>query len=170
MSITRRDRWESQRAFTLLEICLVLFLVVLILGVTVAPVSSLFSEERTRCGARELQVLAKTARRLAMAERRAYEIRLKEAGFSLLVVPNPQKPHPEKETPVRVYAMSSGVEYRILPWEGEMWKKPKGECWVFQPTGLCKPMKVQFIHGETWLELEFDPLTAGIENEAYYFP
>ena len=48
--------------------------------------------------------------------------------------------------------------------------KPDGQRWIFQPTGLCEPVSVRIIENEAWIEVRFDPLTAGIEEETYNIP
>jgi hypothetical protein len=48
--------------------------------------------------------------------------------------------------------------------------RPDWQRWIFQPTGLCEPLTVRIMEDEAWIEVRFDPLTAGIEEESYYIP
>src|SRR5437870_15550 len=71
------------RGFTILEVCVVLFIVAVIFVVAVPPASHLMDEEKLQAPIRELQTFARTARRNAMMEDRTYEILLLNDSYLL---------------------------------------------------------------------------------------
>jgi prepilin-type N-terminal cleavage/methylation domain-containing protein len=80
---------ERVRGFTILEVCVVLFIVAVLFVVAVPPAAHLLDEEKLQQPIRELQSFARTARRNAMLEDRAYEVLLLDdsyVGFFLRTV------------------------------------------------------------------------------------
>ena len=37
--------------------------------------------------------------------------------------------------------------------------------WQFQGTGLCEPVGIRLVSGESWIEMHMHPLTARVESE-----
>lgn len=78
------------------------------------------------------------------------------------------------------YRFKSGTVPRLLFWGRSLWIEPgkstqeqeqeKAPAWVFAPSGLCNPLRVEFRTGEAWIELCFNPLTADVQEERYQFP
>jgi competence protein ComGC len=155
---------RSNKGFTLLEIGLVLFIIVILAGISVPFASGLMGEERLRGSARDLQLLARTARGLAVSENRPYEIKMSPEGFSLEPYLSSEK-DALKNTP-----LGAGVEYQILRWGEKELRKPEEEPWIFQPTGLCEPVRFRFQRGGGWIEFVFNPLTASAQDETNFFP
>lgn len=170
-------------AFTLLEICFVLFIIALFLGATAVVSSGMINESRLREPARKLQVFAKTARRMAMTEGQSYALKLSNAGFSVQALPQEKDieeneaaaekpPSEETETPEPLdlhYGLGSAIHIEVRRWDEKEWHKKVDESWVFQPSGLCEPIQVRFSLDESWLSIVFNPLTAAIEEETYEF-
>src|SRR5438309_10489454 len=74
---------RAASGFTLLEVCFVLFIVAVLFAVAAPPTARLFQEEQLRRPVRELQTLAKEARRSAFAENRSYQLLLLNDRFVL---------------------------------------------------------------------------------------
>jgi type II secretory pathway pseudopilin PulG len=159
---------RSTQGFTLLEIGVVLFILVVLAGMAIPMTSSLIAEERLRQDVRELQLYARTARRLAISESRPYEILFTENGFLLEPYLTGEKAR-EKEV-VRSHAVGSNASYVVQRWGAREFGKPVEESWIFQPDGLCEPIRVHFQSGKGWMEFAFSPLTARAQEETYYFP
>src|ERR1700722_16480688 len=62
--------------FTMLEVCVVLFIIAVMFSVAVPTASRLLDEEKLKGPIRELQTFARTARRNAMMEDRTYVVLL----------------------------------------------------------------------------------------------
>jgi prepilin-type N-terminal cleavage/methylation domain-containing protein len=158
------ERQSRNHGFTLLEMGLVLFIILVLAGITIPFASGLITEERLRGSTRDLQLLARTARRLAVSENRPYQIELAAGGFAL-------EPYPavEKEA-LKTFQLAADVEYTIQRWGDKELRKPEAEPWIFQPTGLCEPLHFHFRRGAGWIEFTFNPLTAAAQDESNYFP
>ena len=148
--------------YTLLEIALVVAIIVLLVGAVVPLSSGFVREQRLRESVRGLLVLAKTARTEAMTGGRTAEVVFGKGGFALL-----RAGEEESSESVR---LPRGTRYQLLPFGADKPLRPDGQRWIFQPTGLCEPLTVRIMEDEAWIEVRFDPLTAGIEEETFYIP
>lgn len=81
------------------------------------------------------------------------------------------------------YRFKRGTVSRLLFWGNSLWMEPGEQseqgsepeakvssAWVFSPSGLCNPLRVEFRTGEAWIEMRFNPLTADLQEERYRFP
>ena len=78
------------------------------------------------------------------------------------------------------YELASGMTCHLLFWGKTRWaeagepapveSEPGRDRWVFQPSGLCNPLRVQFRKESAWIEVAFNPLTADTQEERHYFP
>jgi type II secretory pathway pseudopilin PulG len=147
-------------AFTLLEICFVLFIVAVLFAVAAPPVAKQFQEEQIRKPVRELQSFAKTARRLAMEENRAYVVLLLNSGYLLEPL---EKKDTDKES-LR-YDLPNRVTFEIQRPADRDLKRFADARWIFTPNGLCEPITFFFQRDHDWIRFRVDALTARIENE-----
>lgn len=66
------------------------------------------------------------------------------------------------------FELPDGIDYRLRSWRDTDWLEMDGGTfrrWVFQPSGMCDPLKVQFQSDNAFFEVEFHPLTADIKSE-----
>jgi type II secretory pathway pseudopilin PulG len=146
--------------FTLLEICFVLFIVAVLFAVAAPPVAKQFQEEQIRKPVRELQTFAKTARRLAMEQNRAYVILLLNNGFLL-------EPLERKDTDTQSlrYNLPNHVTFEIQRPSDRSLQRIADARWLFTPNGLCEPITFFFQRDQDWVRFRIDALTARMENE-----
>lgn len=162
---------KASAAFTLLEIVLGLFIVMLIAGIAIPLAGGLGSEAILREPADALKKLAITARRAAVTERRSYEIILDNDRFVLRMAP----PGDAEDTELRdsqilqEYQLPRAVKYAVKRWDQRDFGRRTDARWTFLPTGISEPVTVRFDRGEDWLQFSFNPLTALAEDETYYF-
>src|SRR6202161_3277950 len=78
-----RSSGGQVRAFTILEVCVVLFIIAVMFAVAVPTASHLLDEEKLQGPIRELQTFARTARRDAMMEDRPYVVLLLNDSYIL---------------------------------------------------------------------------------------
>lgn len=161
MNMLRQFRAE-QRGYTLVEIALVLAIMVLIIGAAIPLSSGFMREQRLRDPVRELLILAKTARTEAMTTGRPTGVVFGKNGYGLL--------RPAADEASDTYTLPRGMSYSIRPFGSEKTAKPDGQTWIFQPSGLCEPITFRLEEDDAWIEVAFDPLTAGIGEEAYNIP
>jgi len=158
---------RSEQGFTLLEMGMALFIILLMAGIAMPMTSGLLAEERLRQHARELQIYARTARRLAITENRPYEIVFAEHSF--LLQPYLTAEDHQAEV-VSSHEISKDSSYLLERWGDQQFSKPADQAWIFQPNGICEPIRVHFQSGKGWIEFIFNPLTAGVRDEIYHFP
>jgi len=66
------------------------------------------------------------------------------------------------------YKVPDELDYKVRFWRDTEWIEMEGgefRRWVFQPSGMCDPMKIQFQSDNAFFEVEFHPLTADIKDE-----
>lgn len=66
------------------------------------------------------------------------------------------------------YKLPDSIDYSVRAWRDTDWRSMEGSTffrWVFQPSGMCDPIKVKFSHEAAYFEVEFHPLTADIRDE-----
>jgi prepilin-type N-terminal cleavage/methylation domain-containing protein len=147
--------------FTLLEVCVVLFIIGVIFIVSVPPAAHLFDEERLRKPIRELQSFARTARRQAMLDDRAYELMLLNDGYLL----RPVNEDKDRKFEPQNYQLPSDVRYEIKRVGDKDFKRQSDARWIFSSNGLCEPVTFLFRRKDDWVRFRVDPLTAGIQNQ-----
>jgi prepilin-type N-terminal cleavage/methylation domain-containing protein len=66
------------------------------------------------------------------------------------------------------YELPDGVDYDLLFWGQTEWISMQGgrfERWVFQPSGMCLPIKIRVRSDNAFFEVEFHPMTANVKSE-----
>jgi len=157
---------QGGRGFTLLEMALVLFILVVIAGLAIPMTSGLVAQERLKAAARTLQDYAVSARRLAVTEGRPYDIVFHANSFTLERLGADDAK--EEDTVGRVQ-LASNVRYSLQRWGKDEFAKPAKEQWVFRSDGICEPIRVHFESKDGWIEYSFNPLTARPQDESYHF-
>jgi|TARA_B100001093_G_scaffold73729_2_gene64415 prepilin-type N-terminal cleavage/methylation domain-containing protein len=69
---------------------------------------------------------------------------------------------------LKEYPLEDGVDYKLRFWDDTQWIDMNGgefRRWVFQPSGMCEPLKIQVESENAFFELEFHPLTADVKTE-----
>ena len=155
---------SPRRGFTILEVCVVLFIVAVLFVVAVPPAAHLFDEEKLRAPIRELQTFARTARRNAMMEDRSYEVLLLNDSYVLRPVDKGQ----DSEKKPLTYGLPSDVTFAIKRLGDREFRKEADARWIFSANGLCEPITFLFQRGSDWVRCRADPLTATIETEASF--
>jgi prepilin-type N-terminal cleavage/methylation domain-containing protein len=150
--------------FTMLEVCVVLFIIAVLFVVTMPVASRLLDEEKLQAPIRELQAFARTARRDAMMEDHSYEVLLLNDSYVLRPVDAAKDPEMKPKT----YGLPSGVTFSIKRLGDGDFKNQAEASWVFSSNGLCEPIVFLFQRGSDWVRCRVDPLTATLENEESY--
>lgn len=163
-------------AFTLIEICLAMFIVVLVIGIGLPFATSLGHEGQLRDPAAELKKLALTARRRAVTQQKPVEILLENDRYILRdavaqdTTQHTAKIAPETDTTeISSYKLAKGVTYTVKRWDETKFSNKTDSRWRFLPTGICEPITVHFSRDQDYLEFSFNPLTAQSEDESFVF-
>jgi len=151
--------------FTILEVCVVLFILAVIFVVAVPPTAHLLDEEKLQRPIRELQSFARTARRDAMLEGRPYEVLLLNDSYLLRPV---SENTGETEARILSYELPVDVTFAIKRLSDRDFARHADARWIFSPNGLCEPLTFRFERGSDWIRFRVDPLTATVQTEESY--
>jgi type II secretory pathway pseudopilin PulG len=150
------------RAFTLIEIALSIFILLLILVLAVPSLSGVIANRRLKQSLDSFNQLVRQAQERSVTERRAYLIVW--GKNSVLLRPEVFAEH-EEEEPTAVLRLGKGSWIRIsLP--AALLGKPPAE-WIFWPSGDCEPATVQFRGPAGGWTASYSPLTAQPELTQY---
>jgi prepilin-type N-terminal cleavage/methylation domain-containing protein len=177
------SRWSFQGGFTLLEMCMVLFIIALLLGVTLPAIQSAFVEQAVRRDSHQLALMVKTAMIQSAEQHRPYVINLTATTISLHLADETAKPT-DSSAPDDASAPSSdaaGVEASAEldrpnklqvpdPHHTNAWTAMPPTSWFFQPGELCPASRVRLIRGKAWVTMSFDALTGNVADETSYLP
>jgi type II secretory pathway pseudopilin PulG len=150
------------RAFTLIEIALSIFILLLLLLLAVPSLSGVIANRRLKQSLDSFNQLVRQAQERSVTERRAYLIVL--GKDSVLLRPETFTDD-EKEKPTAVFRLSKGSWIKFsLP--AALMSKPPAE-WIFWPSGTCEPATVQFRGLPGAWTANYSPLTAQPELTQY---
>lgn len=171
-----------------MEMVVSLFLIVLIISFAAVSMDSVSNESRLRHPSSELNGFAKRALKSAVAEQRSYSVyfyeryfllretypeeRIPEEGVALDLFKTPEEKAEEEEAMVTVvrHDLATEVGLEVRRWKSKEWIVPNGVEWVFEPSGLCEPLSVRFTRHDGYVEVDYNPLTAGVQDERLYIP
>jgi type II secretory pathway pseudopilin PulG len=150
------------RAFTLIEIALSIFILLLILVLAVPSLSGVIANRRLKQSLDSFNHLVQQAQERSVTERRAYLIAW---GKNSVVLRPETFAEGEEEKPTAVLGLSKGSWIRVsLP--AALTDKPPAE-WIFWPSGTCEPATVQFRGPAGAWTANYSPLTAQPEVTQY---
>jgi type II secretory pathway pseudopilin PulG len=150
------------RAFTLIEIALSIFILMLLLMLAVPSLSGVIASRRLKQSLDGFNNLVHQAQERSVAERRPYLIVWSKGGVLL----RPEVFGEDEEVkPTAVFRLSKGNVLRLsLP--AALAKKYPAE-WIFWPSGNCEPAIVQFRGPAGTWTASYSPLTAQAEVTQY---
>ena len=150
------------RAFTLIEIALSIFILLLILVLAVPSLSGVIANRRLKQSLDSFNQLVRQAQERSVTERRAYLI---VWGKNSVLLRPEVFTEGEEEKPTAALGLSKGSWLRIsLP--AALLGKPPAE-WIFWPSGACEPATVQFRGPAGTWTANYSPLTAQPELTQY---
>jgi len=139
-----------RRAFTLIEMLVVLSIITLLFGVSIISISGVKEEDRLR---RAVAMVEKSAREnllMAVRDQRLVRMSLEAGSFGP--------------------ASDFGGKLEIRRVGERVFRAPKrGEVWEFNPTGICEPIEVRLSGSGGTVELAFDALTACAKRKTLDF-
>jgi len=140
--------------FTLIEICLAVFIALMLITVAVPSIQRLLNEQKGTQAYDRFNALAHHAQTLAISERRAYVLDWVKTGILM----RPDQPVTQVEASGVDRMDISDKEVCDIDFPAALVKKPTRE-WIFLPSGACEPASVSYQgNGESWVA-EYDPLT-----------
>ena len=153
---------QRLRAFTLIEIALSIFILLLLLLLAVPSLSGVVANRRLKQSLDGFNQLVRQAQERSVTERRAYLI---VWGKSSVVLKPEIFTKDEEEKATAVLRLPKGSWIKIsLP--AALIGKPPAE-WIFWPSGTCEPAVVQFRGPAGTWTADYSPLTAQPELTQY---
>ena len=150
------------RAFTLIEIALSIFILLLLLMLAVPSLSGVIANRRLKQSFDSFSQLVRQAQERSVTERRAYLIVWNKS--SVLLRPEVFTKN-EEGKPTAVLRLPKGSWIKVsLP--AALMGKPPAE-WIFWPSGTCEPATVQFGGPAGAWTANYSPLTAQPELTQY---
>ena len=153
---------QRLRAFTLIEIALSIFILMLLLMLAVPSLSGVIANRRLKQSLDGFNQLVRQAQERSVTERRAYLIVWGKS--SVLLRPEIFAKDEEKKA-TSVFGLPKGSGLRVsLP--AALTGNPPAE-WIFWPSGTCEPARVQFRGPAGTWTADYSPLTAQPELTQY---
>jgi len=172
------SRTNAGRGFTLVEVVISIALVLLMIGIATVSMGSLAAERRLREVTSTVKDYAKKARAQALLEQRAFQIQFQPDFVSVQAL----QPVGDDEIALnslfavegeavraqelRRYEIPGEFRIEILRWNRKEWIQARNQTWVFEQSGICEPLGVRVTGEDGYIEMQFNPLTANVEEEA----
>jgi prepilin-type N-terminal cleavage/methylation domain-containing protein len=154
----RRD----ERGFTLIEIAIAVFILLLILMIAVPSLNGVLADRRLSRSLNDLNQLVRMAQERSVTERRPYLISWQKEHLELRpeTVAKGEDPGPVAEMQLR-----KGDAF-ILALPAALEKEPPAD-WIFWPSGTCEPATVTFKGPDGSWTAKYSTLTARPELAHY---
>ncbi len=150
------------RAFTLIEIALSIFILLLLLLLAVPSLSGVIANRRLKQSLDSFNQLVRQAQERSVTERRAYLI---VWGKNSVLLRPEVFAEGEEEKPTAMLGLGKGSWIKVsLP--AALLGKPPAE-WIFWPSGTCEPARVQFRGPAGTWTADYSPLTTQPELTQY---
>ena len=144
---------SRRSGFTLLEICLVIMIALLLLGLTVPSINGLLAEQRLKKTFEQFDDFVRKAQLRAVTERRAMVMIWDGEGITV----QPDDPTAEDSAGEGDYfPFAEGPIALERP--AALEKKPAVE-WLFWRSGTCEPAILHFEGSSGSWSVQYDPLT-----------
>jgi prepilin-type N-terminal cleavage/methylation domain-containing protein len=180
---------RPRQGFTLLELCIVLFIMALLAGTAMPAMQSAFTEQSLRGDAHQLSLMVKTAMITSGEQQRPYVMALEGGKWVMEPVSGTSAsdgssvtekasgteatPHedidPQPEDVTLTQALGNKLEFPDAQ-KRNVWETLPSVRWTFQPDGLCPLPRVRLQRGSAYIEMSFNALTGDVEDEASYLP
>ncbi len=152
---------RNRQAFTLIEIAIAVFILLLIFMISVPSVTGVLADHRLRRSFDQFNKLVRQAQDQSVNERRPYLLVWGRGNISLRPMAMKEK---DKEVATTLPVRKDEAFLLRLP--AALVKDPPAE-WVFWPSGNCEPAVVTFKGVDGSWTANYSPLTARAELTSY---
>ncbi len=171
--------FAKRHGFTLLELCVVLFIMALLAGAAMPAMNSAFTEQALRRDSHELSAMVKTAMIKSREQDRPYVITLDgrnlalepAAGAISAAASDADKNDADEDTKPEDISQTHMLGNVIKFPDAEKknaWETLPTATWTFDPAGLCPLPRVRLERGDAYIEMGFNALTGDVEDESVY--
>jgi type II secretory pathway pseudopilin PulG len=149
---------QRKQAFTLIEIVLAVFIIMLLLSLAVPSLRGVLADRRLRRSLNSFNDLVRQAEERSMKEQRAYLI---VWGKDKVLLRPEAFMKDEEISAIAEFDLNRGEALRLsLP--AALVKNPAAE-WIFWPSGTCEPAVVEFKSRAGSWKASYSPLTGRSE-------
>ncbi len=178
-----RGYTSSKNGFTLIEIVIVLLVIGLIVGSSIAALSFRSSEHALTTQSGEIELLAKKARTAAILHQTPYAIEFHQGSIKLMPLAQTEKVErttalgneiggSSSDQPVRsslneTIEINPKISLTIRHWNTAAYITPTDSIipvWRFDPDGLCEPITVRLTLEDSYAQDTYHPLTATVAD------
>ena len=153
---------QRQRGFTLIEIVISVFILMLLLLLALPSISGVIANRRLQKSLDAMSELVRKAQEHSVKERRNYVIEWQKRTIVL----RPEAAlEGESNDPTAQLNLDKGYAY-VLRLPAALQKGPFSQ-WTFWPSGTCEPATVRFKGPPGAWEVNYSPLTARPEVVRY---
>src|SRR6266403_260152 len=153
---------KDRAGFTLFEIVIAVFILILLLGMAVPSLSGVLADKRLRRSLDHFNSLVRQAHERSLAEHRAYLIVWGDHDVSLRPAVFLKT---EEHVPIDSLLVSKADKWQV-EFPAALTKKPLPE-WIFWESGVCEPLRIRFAGSNGSWTAEYSPLSALSEIIAY---
>ncbi|CAN5494977.1 hypothetical protein BH18VER1_BH18VER1_04400 [soil metagenome] len=153
---------RNQRAFTLVELVIAVFIMLLLLGLAVPSLNGVLKDRRLRRSLDDMNRLVRMAQERSVTERRPYLISWQKD--QIILRPEVVRKDEAKEPPTSLTLRKGDAFLLKLP-AALLAKVPAD--WVFWPSGTCEPALVSFKGPDGTWTAKYSTLTARPELVTY---
>ncbi len=146
---------QRRAGFTLIEIAISVFILMLLLLLAIPSVSGVIANRRLQRSLDAMNEIVRLAQERSVLERRPYLIEWEKKA----VILRPEsRADGDPNGPVATLALARGQAYQLrLP--AALEDHPLAQ-WIFWPSGACEPANVRFKGPDGAWEANYSPLTA----------
>jgi prepilin-type N-terminal cleavage/methylation domain-containing protein len=153
---------RNRRAFTLIEIVITVFILVMLLLLAVPSLNGVLADKRLRRSLDGFNALVHEAQERSVAEHRSYLI---VWGDKDVILRPEAFAKDEERKSISSFRLEHGSFLKLkLP--AALMKNPPGE-WIFWPSGTCEPAIIEFKGRDGAWTANYSPLTAHGELTFY---
>lgn len=169
------------RGFTLIEIVMVLGIAALMLGGAVGMMVYSSDERALREASGKIELMAKQARTMSILHQTPYALEFNEGAIRLLPFaqagmgekkgllsrikdPQPKAADASEDSQID---LDGGITLAIRHWNASEWlttSKKNVHVWRFDPDGICEPISIRLVSGNSKSVDTYHPLTATIRD------
>ena len=153
---------RRERGFTLIELAIAIFIMVIILMLAVPSLNGVLADRRLRKSLDDFNGIVRQAQERSIAERRSYLIIWHEGKVGL-------RPEGlikgEDPAPVALWKLERGESLKFA-FPAAMLEDPPAE-WIFWPSGNCEPAIVTYRGSNGGWTANYSALTARAEIVSY---
>ncbi len=153
---------QRTRGFTLIEVAISVFILMIIMLLAIPSVSGVLADRRLQRSLNAMNEIVRQAQDHAVRERRPYLVVWQKDNIIL----RPEAvDKSDPSAPVASLALDKGHAF-LLRLPAALEKNPLAQ-WIFWPSGTCEPANVSFKGPDGSWEVNYSPLTARPEIVRY---